>query len=539
MSHGRDGGPIVEELTEERLAGSEVLRMAELSKRLRQPRGNLRARSHVAQLRGERGSEGLVEDIANSVSSRYQSRAAIAIGIRTAEETVGRWAIVGRRSGPSAAQKGHSDAIPCYATSRAPSTVAVSSDCPKRHVEASQASRRLVASESQTVWSQAVGSVGQAMRAGSFDAGGLQMVRSRLNAGPPQLELPQTNVTTARPSPRRLIARYHDQLASSTPVAPTGAMSLPLSRKLLFLFACLVALAPICQASIGDDLPEFNDCVDACIRQKCDVASPTPLPLHLRLLWWDCPSECDYVCQRHITHARIEKGDSVEQFHGKWPFYRVFGVQEPFSVIFSVMNGLQFYRGLHLINKEFHSSYPLRSIFVFGAYLGMAAWFFSAVFHTRDSIPTERMDYFGAGALVLFNLFYAPIVIFRPFNRTQLSLSGSERKFAPWVYFWGLACMAAYAGHVYFLQFVRWDYTYNMAANVVVGMCQNVLWIYYSITRYDRERKPWALWPAAIVLWVAFSMSLELLDFPPLFDALDAHALWHAATILPIMWMYR
>ncbi|KAF3921306.1 hypothetical protein ABW21_db0208241 [Orbilia brochopaga] len=316
-------------------------------------------------------------------------------------------------------------------------------------------------------------------------------------------------------------------------------MPLPLHGKILFLFAFLAVLVPICQASIGDELPEFEFCVKACTRKTCDVESPNPLPLHLRLLWWDCPSECDYVCQREVTRVRIANSESIEQFHGKWPFYRFMGVQEPFSVIFSVLNGLQFYRGLHLIKKEFHSSYPLRSIFVFGAYLGMAAWFFSAVFHTRDSIPTERLDYFGAGALVLFNLFYAPIVIFRPFRSSRSPLSGSERKFAPWVYVWGAVCITAYAGHVYFLQFVRWDYTYNMAANVVVGMCQNVLWIYYSITRYDRDKKPWALWPAGIVFWVGCAMSLELLDFPPVLDALDAHALWHAATILPIMWMYR
>ncbi|EWC47246.1 hypothetical protein DRE_03365 [Drechslerella stenobrocha 248] len=283
--------------------------------------------------------------------------------------------------------------------------------------------------------------------------------------------------------------------------------------KLLFLVALVALLVPICRASVGDDLPEFISCVKGCVRRECNSDPPTPLPLHLRLLFWSCPAECDYVCQRHITHMRSETGEPVEQFHGKWPFYRVLGVQEPFSVLFSVLNGYQFYRGLQLIKKDFPNSYPPRSIFIFGAYLGMAAWFFSAVFHTRDSIPTER--------------------------RSQISLSGPQRKFAPWVYVWGALCVTAYAAHVSFLQFVRWDYTYNMAANVVVGLCQNVLWLYYTLSRYDRERKPWAIWPAAIVLWVCCAMSLELLDFPPLFDVLDAHALWHAATILPTMWMYR
>ncbi|KAF3938908.1 hypothetical protein ABW19_dt0200137 [Dactylella cylindrospora] len=342
----------------------------------------------------------------------------------------------------------------------------------------------------------------------------------------------------------------------------------------LFSIVAVAVLAPICQASVGDDLPEFKNCVKvinpsrntpprgiltqskksalshdhtqmlttkatkkSCIREECEVDSPEPLALHLRLLFWNCPSECDYVCQRHITRNRIANGQSIEQFHGKWPFYRVLGVQEPFSVIFSILNGVQFYRGLNLIKKEFPTTYPPRGIFIFGAYVGMTAWFFSTVFHTRDSVPTERLDYFAAGGLVLFNLFYAPIVIFRPFNSAPTL--ASERKFAPWVYAWGAICIAAYAAHVSFLQFVRWDYTYNMAANVVVGLCQNLLWIYYTVTRYDKDKRPWAFWPGFIVIWMSCAMSLELLDFPPLFDALDAHSLWHAATIMPAMWMYR
>ncbi|KAK6333855.1 hypothetical protein TWF730_004037 [Orbilia blumenaviensis] len=325
-------------------------------------------------------------------------------------------------------------------------------------------------------------------------------------------------------------------LSSSSSPGKRGRTTPPV---FFLLFVLLVALfSPLCSASTGDELPEFKNCVQGCIRQQCDIDSPKPLPLHLRLLFWNCPSECDYVCQRRVTHDRIERAESIEQFHGKWPFYRVLGVQEPFSVIFSILNGMQFYRGLHLIRKEFPSAYPPKAIFIFGAYVGMAAWFFSAVFHTRDSIPTERLDYFAAGGLVLFNLFYAPIVIFRPFKSTPTS-SRSEQKFSPWVYAWAAICIIAYISHVSFLQFIRFDYTYNMAANVVVGLCQNLLWLYYSFTRYDRERRPWAFWPGFIVVWMSCAMSLELLDFPPLFDALDAHSLWHAATIMPAMWMYR
>ncbi|KAJ3276515.1 hypothetical protein HDV01_004048 [Terramyces sp. JEL0728] len=40
-----------------------------------------------------------------------------------------------------------------------------------------------------------------------------------------------------------------------------------------------------------------------------------------------------------------------------------------------------------------------------------------------------------------------------------------------------------------------------------------------------------------VVLSLTFAMSLELLDFPPALKILDAHSLWHCATI-PVVKMY-
>jgi hypothetical protein len=71
-----------------------------------------------------------------------------------------------------------------------------------------------------------------------------------------------------------------------------------------------------------------------------------------------------------------------------------------------------------------------------------------------------------------------------------------------------------------------------MAANVGVGVAQNLLWIYYSVTRSrERTRGPWVWTPVFIVVYVSCAMSLEIFDFFPIADALDAHSLWHAATV--------
>ncbi|KAI9740895.1 MAG: hypothetical protein M1818_004500 [Claussenomyces sp. TS43310] len=76
-----------------------------------------------------------------------------------------------------------------------------------------------------------------------------------------------------------------------------------------------------------------------------------------------------------------------------------------------------------------------------------------------------------------------------------------------------------------------------MAANVVVGVVQNIMWTWFSIEKYRRSRSFWATWPGLAVAWIIVAMSLELFDFPPLWGTFDAHSLWHLGTVAPtILW---
>lgn len=222
----------------------------------------------------------------------------------------------------------------------------------------------------------------------------------------------------------------------------------------------------------------------------------------------------------------------VVQYHGKWPFHRFLGIQEPFSVIFSLLNFLAHRDGLSKIRDSIDAEYSLRKYYVFFSYMGLASWLFSMMFHTRDFDITEKLDYFAAGASVLYGLYYTPIRIFRldqdkpPIKHTLLRL-------------WTITCALLYIAHVTYLTLWRWDYTYNMAANVAVGVVQNILWSWFSLRRYQKLKKPWAAWPGLIVAWIVLAMGLELLDFPPIYGMVDAHSLWHLGTVGPTIWWYK
>lgn len=155
------------------------------------------------------------------------------------------------------------------------------------------------------------------------------------------------------------------------------------------------------------------------------------------------------------------------------------------------------------------------------------------IFHTRDFRVTEQLDYFAAGATVLYGLYYTPIRIFRLYTGAPGSQKEALLKFSTAI------CVAAYIAHVSYLKLWSWDYTYNMAANVVCGLLQNVLWVGWSIKEYRRTRMGWTLWPVGVVLWVLAVMSLEVLDFPPIWGVLDAHSLWHAGTVAPVVAFYK
>ncbi|KAL7932245.1 Per1-like protein [Trichoderma chlorosporum] len=303
-------------------------------------------------------------------------------------------------------------------------------------------------------------------------------------------------------------------------------------RAISLILLVVAFFAGVSLASRGDQLPEFRQCLDICQAENCAPGkAATPIPLSRRLLLWNCDSECDYTCQHIITAQRVASDLPVEQFHGKWPFYRFLGVQEPFSVLFSLGNFWAHWQGLKKVRASIPADYSLRPYYEFFSYFGLASWVFSSIFHTRDFAVTEQLDYFAAGASVLYGMYYTIVRIFRLDRPTPRRRSVLRA--------WTLFCFILYACHVGYLKGVSWDYTYNMAANVVLGVIQNALWSWFSFDRYRKSRRVWAMWPGLAVAWVMFAMSMELFDFPPWLGCVDAHSLWHLMTIGPTILWYK
>lgn len=114
----------------------------------------------------------------------------------------------------------------------------------------------------------------------------------------------------------------------------------------------------------------------------------------------------------------------------------------------------------------------------------------------------------------------------------------------------------AISHYTYLLSFPlgSFPYGYHTAFNVGLATVHSLAWVLWSASFYisipalslggktwqfqpyppqdpSRVKSPSAATPLALVVLTTAAMSFELLDFPPILRMLDAHALWHAATI--------
>ncbi len=371
----------------------------------------------------------------------------------------------------------------------------------------------------------------------------------------------------------------------------------------MFLIFLILLLTPRASASSGDESWQFRTCVDTCQTIGCpstiklleddqnrvndtlatqnlersdsvDYCSPLCSggggninspdkqsdAFWLALFSWDCSSDCSYRCMWLLEDQKqAATGAPVEKYFGKWPFIRVFGAQEPASVVFSILNLvanmvcfvkiLGYYRkhtttstknsarpstrSAATLNTAGASSSMNNSTLKIYATLWMIhfavssnAWLWSSIFHCRDTRLTERYDYFSAGALVGYNLFL---------SLTRVAGVGKPTVFAGI----GIPIAVMYSIHVHRMLNVLFDYGLHVGLCVAAGAVQTIVWLTWALGTASGRSHPGKVYLLMFMAAVNVAMLLEVLDFPPLWKFIDAHALWHAATAPLVVLWYR
>ena len=269
--------------------------------------------------------------------------------------------------------------------------------------------------------------------------------------------------------------------------------------------------------SAGDRQEEFQ----ACIRQeKCKSNNCiSDLNVFLKLTGWSCLDNCKYTCMQYFSSIRSSQGLPLLQYYGKWPFTRILGIQEPASVMFSLGNMIAHLKGYKVL-ESFRESH-LRNIYMNFARISILLWIASTIFHSRDFPITEKADYYMAIMGLEYSFFIATV---KSWNLSLKSQKTLKRILS--IY---------YIGHVLYLSFGAFDYSYNMIIGISFGFLTNLQWILW----YFRVgiKTDYGLKQVAFVILITCAMCLEVFDFSPIFGILDAHSIWHLSTI-PLVYLH-
>ncbi|KAL6632048.1 Per1-like protein [Neocallimastix californiae] len=287
-----------------------------------------------------------------------------------------------------------------------------------------------------------------------------------------------------------------------------------MNYKFIIVLLCSLLISSV-KSSWGDIDKRFKECLYICNESICEN-DPPKLSLPLRLTFWSCEAECKYHCMFKNVEERQNNNERIVQYYGKWPFYRFLGMQEPASVLFSFFNLCMHYIGLKRLNSATPKKYYLRNIYTLNSLVGIYSWIASMIFHTRDNKVTEKMDYFGASASIICNCFVTIIRVFNIRSKKIISVIFS-------------ILFLYYIGHISYLTFWFFDYSYNIAACTFFGIIEYSLWLYWA---YKNKNRPYVKDIVMTVLLTFGAMMFELFDFSPLFFITDAHSLWHLCTAI-------
>ncbi|KAH9643424.1 hypothetical protein HF086_016713 [Spodoptera exigua] len=245
--------------------------------------------------------------------------------------------------------------------------------------------------------------------------------------------------------------------------------------------------------SIGDRSMVYRNCLNRFERENCTENgvlfksnSQYKQDYWSKVLQWSCSDECRYQCMWITVDVFHNNGDDTPKFHGKWPFIRMFGMQEPAAAFASMLNlaaNVYMFKQLKQLRITQANLFPFVIFWKMFSLVCMNAWVWSTIFHMRDTDFTEFMDYACALSMVM-GLLVAAIV---SFSLCYLGAFGS------------------------------------------------VIWLVLSWHQWTlRRRYAWRM--LAFTLLSGAALSLELFDFPPRHGVWDAHALWHLSTApLPLL----
>ena len=310
-------------------------------------------------------------------------------------------------------------------------------------------------------------------------------------------------------------------------------LSLYFPSKMLHFSIIFSFLFALVYASSGDRDDMFQQCLEQC---SCTTTASD------KNYWiyppWDCYDICEYKCMHEITNLRNKHGYPTLKYYGHWPFVRYYGLEEPASVVFSSANAIphimQFVIRSSSAVSSSHSLHTSTSsnmsrwLWLYSL-SGTIAWILSAMFHTRKTAFTTMLDYISALIFLCLSLW---ISFYRIFGRVV------GKVVSVIIFCFGFVMLLS---RIVAMVKYPLDFGFHMNICISISVIQTIFWLYWAL--FAKDRKTITTFQKGICVlvqvWFSAAAALEIFDFPPLWGILDAHSLWHFATIpLGFIWYH-
>ena len=309
---------------------------------------------------------------------------------------------------------------------------------------------------------------------------------------------------------------------------------------LLFLLLCCILNA---YGSSGDLDPIYRECLLGSTKAYISTSEKAKgyekdAVLHCSQSSRNQPL-CEYSCMQWISAGRRDRGLHVLKYYGHWPFLRVWGMQEPASAVFSLLNIIpHLYALLHrgIRNRYVRWNHFLAPWLAVYPYISINAWIASTLYHISHGHESQHhMTVFSTS---MYDYMSALMILVYALTMVTRKLIGDVNNSNNMGYVYTIVCTSIflfmYQLYRMFIGLVTYDS--HMKVCILLAVCHSLLWMFWIIfsTNISNLRRVLCL---LCNVWFIGASMLELFDFEPLFFHFDAHSLWHAATIpLGYLW---
>ena len=302
-------------------------------------------------------------------------------------------------------------------------------------------------------------------------------------------------------------------------------------------------LSTTLSASLGDESNYFKTCSNHCKTVKCRGAQHLKYfesqPWYMsNLLGWDCLSECNYKCTWQTVEYFKDTQNIVPRFYKSYPLERVFGLREAASFLFLLVSTVSQIIGLIKFSKDTPKSSPIRPLIIQQGCLSILCCLSFCIYHANHgggNDPKINKQLYASnliiGKIVNLGLTYSILhFIYVGVYRFLWRKAPTEVR-SVWVtlqiVFLGFAFVSGYVFDIKPKQF--------FLTNAILAFFSCVLWMFFCYRHWTILSHIWkmiVLIFAAVILFI-----LELENIQPIYNLLDAHALWNLGICpLPILW---